>query len=372
MKKISKIFACVMAVAMVLTMNITAFASQQGSTNTNPSTGGTIKVEKNLKVKNATLTSVDGPGLTYNYAIAPETPSDSNGGTSITDGTNTSVVTIGPAGGVTLSASSVSWPKGTAVDASPTGADNIKDFNAVADVTKFSKPGIYRYKITESANPADPSTIGVTDADAAEVRYVDVYIENDTTGFKVAGMVLHEGSGNKKTFDASEFDTYNVKVTKVTTGSMADKNHQFPFAATVTDGSRYYFDGKGAEASAATSKTTTGSSSTTLKDGESFWMCGLSKVGVVTVTETNDTADTYTTAISGLATVTGADVAPSGTATTGNITTNQDGTVTFTNTLDTVSPTGVIMRFGPYVGMVLAAIAFGFIFKRTRKANSVE
>lgn len=365
---LKKVISFIAVCAMVMSMSATAFAA-------NPSSDNTMTIDKNLKVTNPTLTSVDGPGLTYNYAIAPETPSADNGGTSITDSDNhTSVVTIGPVNGVSLSTASVSWPKGTAVDASATGADNIKSITATADITKFTAPGIYRYKITESSNPANPSTIGVTDADAAEIRYLDVYIENDTNGLKVAGVVMHDGTtkdgapAQKKSFDASQFDTKNLEVKKAVTGGMADKNNQFPFVASVTNDGRYYYDGKGADASSATSKNTGASSSTTLANGESFWICGLSKTATVNVAETNNTQDTYATSVSGMATVVAANVAPSATKESGNVTISDNGQILFTNHLDTVSPTGVIMRFGPYVGMVLIAGLLLFMRRRTSKA----
>lgn len=375
MKKISKIFACVMAVAMVLTMNITAFASQQG----NPSTGGTITIEKNLKVKNPTLASVDGPGLTMNYAIAPVAPAAGNGGTTITDAQNhTGTVHQGIADGVTLSAASVSWPIGEAVDASSTGDDNIKSITATVDLTKFTVPGIYRYQLTETVG-TDTSAIGAE----GETRYIDVYIENDTTGLKVAGVVMHDGAtadgkpSNKATFGDEIFETVNITLKKTVSGNMADKNNQFPFAGTVTDNSRYFY-AKKAEAPAADDANkiagaAAGSAvSTTLAHNETYYISGLSHEAAVTYTETNNTNDTYQTSITGGTAAAASAVAPNGTKAMTSTDVDNAGEVVFNNALDAVSPTGVIMRFGPYVGMVLAAIAFGFIFKRTRKANSVE
>jgi hypothetical protein len=127
-------------------------------------------------------------------------------------------VKAGPNGGVTLSSNTVSWPADTAVTASPSGADNVKSFTATADISKFEGPGIYRYKITETATPANPATIGVTDSDPAEVRYLDVYVENKPTQraegstCQIAGIVMHNGdlTSGKKTFDDSTFETINI------------------------------------------------------------------------------------------------------------------------------------------------------------------
>ena len=368
MNKIFKLFACsVVSLILVLAMSVTVFAA-------NPSLESAITIDKNLKVTNPTLTSVDGPGLTYNYAVAPETPSANNGGTSISDGTNSGTVYAGVANGITFTTSSVSWPKGTAVTASATGADNIKSITATADASKFTKPGIYRYKVTETADPADPTTLGVTDENAAEVRYLDVYVENDTTGLKIAGIVMHDGSveaSHKKTFDASQFDTHNIEVKKAVAGNMADKTHQFPFSAAVSDNGRKYFEGKGSAATSATTENTTGTSTTTLANGESFWICGVSKAGTVTVTETNDTTDTYSTAVSGMGTVQATDVAPNGTIASGAITMTESGQALFTNTLEAVSPTGVITKVGPFILLVLIAGAL-IMFNRRVKVNKEQ
>ena len=365
-KRIAVIAASLM---LVLSMSATVFASQDASTPT-IATSGSIVIEKNLKVKNPTLTSVDGPGATFNYAIAPVAPVAGNGGTTITDAQNhTATVHQGPANGVALSAASITYPIGTAVDASDAGADNIKNITATADVSKFSAPGIYRYEVSETFLSEHCEVVN----NGNGTRYIDVYVENGESGLTIAGMVMHEGSidsAHKKTFDNAEFETVNIEVKKQVTGNMADKNHEFPFAMTVSDSDRYYYDGEGATAAAATNKNTTAASSGTLKDGESFWLCGISKSGTVTATETNNTADTYKTAVSGLATVAQSDVAPNGTKPSGDVATSAGGQILFTNTLDSVSPTGVIMRFGPYVGMVLAAMAFAFIFRRTRKSNN--
>ena len=248
-KRIAVIAASLM---LVLSMSATVFASQDASTPT-IATSGSIVIEKNLKVKNPTLTSVDGPGAEFQYTVAPVAPAAANGGTTITDGTNTATVHQGPADGVALTAASIIYPIGTAVDASATGADNIKSITANADASKFSAPGIYRYEVSETffSNYCDVVNSG------NGTRYIDVYVENGESGLTIAGMVMHDGSvdaAHKKTFDNAAFETVNIEVKKQVSGNMADKNHEFPFAMTVSDSERYYYDGEGATAAAATNK----------------------------------------------------------------------------------------------------------------------
>jgi len=357
-----KLITIALSLAMVCAMSAVAFAAD------NPATGNTITIEKNLKVSNPNLTSVDGPGLTMNYAIAPVAPAAGNGGATITDAQNhTGTVHQGPADGVTLSASSISWPIGEAVNASATGADNMKSITATVDLTKFTVPGIYRYELTE--------TVGA--GAAGETRYIDVYIANAAsgTGLEVKGVVMHDGSvangkpAQKKTFSPEEFETVNITLKKTVSGNMADKRNQFPFAGTVTDNARYFY-AKKAEAPAADNANkvagaAAGSAvSTTLAHNEMYYISGLSHEAAVAYTETNNTSDVYQTSITGGTAADATAVTPNGTKAMASTDVDNAGAVVFNNALEEVSPTGVVMRFGPYLGLI--ALAGALIVMRKR------
>lgn len=368
MKNFKRIATLATVLTLVFSFGlVSSFAA--GSTNpANPATGSSITIEKNLKVTNPTLASVDGPGASFSYAIAPVAPAANNGGTSITDGTHTGTVHQGPADGVTLATSTIEYPIGTAVDASASGADNVKSIVANADVSKFSAPGIYRYQLTETA------TLGECEATNTNgTRYIDVYIENDTNGLKVAGVVMHDGStadgkpAQKKTLDDATFETVNVTLQKTVSGNMADRNHEFPFAGTVSDHGRYFFAKENAAPTAVDAdKNTTGAISVNLKNTETFYIAGVSKSATVAYTETNDTQDTYQTSITGGTASEASAVAPAGTKAMAATDVDNAAAVVFNNTLDSVSPTGVIMRFGPYVAMLLVAVALVGLRKRSK------
>ena len=375
-RKIAVIAASLM---LTLSMSAVAFANQEAPTTTatNPANGSSIVIEKNLKVSNPNLASVDGPGLTMNYAIAPVAPSADNGGATITDNENpahTGTVHQGPADGVTLSASSISWPIGTAVDASQAGADNVKSITANVDLSKFSVPGIYRYQLTETVG-ADTSATGA----AGETRYIDVYINNASsgTGLEVAGVVMHDGAteggkpSHKATFGDETFATVNITLQKTVSGNMADKNNQFPFTATTSDNGRYHY-AKKAEAPTAVNdnKKAEGTESTTLANTEMYYISGLSHEAAVAYEETNNTQDVYQTSITGGTASEASAVAAGATKAMASTDVDNAGAVVFNNALESVSPTGVIMRFGPYIGMVLAALVFALIFRRTRQSNN--
>ena len=262
------------------------------------------------------------------------------------------------------SVNSVSYPKGTAVAAAASpGADNKKTLTLDTVASAFTEPGIYRYSVSETS---DPSTLpaGFTNT-ANQVRYVDVYVTTDG----VSGIVMHNGQtqngapSSKQTFEAASYVTKNVCVKKEVEGTMADPDAEFAFTATVSNNSRYFYTGS-SEAGAATQNTGT-SATATLKDGQELWICGLSTDATVGFSEVNTYGgNTYDAkyAVGSAEATDGISMAAANLA--------DNTVVTFTNTLDSVSPTGVVMRFGPYVGMVLAAIAFAFVFRRTRKANN--
>ena len=374
---VKRIAVVVASLMLVLGMSATVFASETPS-NANPSNGGTIVIEKNLKVKNPTLTSVDGPDAGFYYTVAPVAPAAANGGTTITDGTHTATVHQGPADGVTLSASSITYPIGTAVNASATGADNIKSITATADISKFSAPGIYRYELTEED---DLGNCGATD-EGDNKRWIDVYVENGANGLTIAGMVMHDGTvdaSHKKTFDAAKFETVNIVLEKEVQGNMGDKNNEFPFQITLSDFGRYCY-GHENEAPTAVDgdKITTPAPvraaaspiTVNLKHGDKYYINGLSHEAAVAYIETNNTSDVYQVAIEGGTASAASAVNPNNTKEMASTDVDSALSVKYINTFESVSPTGVIMRFGPYIGMVLAAIAFGFVFRRTRKANN--
>lgn len=372
-----KLFTVALSLAMVLSMSAAVFAA--GSSNPdNPALTNSITIEKNLKVSNPNLTSVDGPGLTMNYAIAPVAPAADNGGTTITDAAtptaHTGTVHQGPADGVTLSASSISWPIGTAVDASASGADNVKSITANVDLTKFSVPGIYRYELTETVGTDTSHTNA-----AGETRYIDVYIKNAAsgTGLEVSGVVMHDGTtangkpAQKKTFGDETFETVNITLKKTVSGNMADRNHEFQFAGTVTDNARYFYANKGAAPTAVEDKKVAGAAagsavSTALKHDDMYYISGLSHEAAVAYTETNNTQDVYQTSITGGTASEASAVAAGATKAMASTDVDNAGAVVFNNALEEVSPTGVIMRFGPYIGMIVIAAALVLMNRKAK------
>ena len=375
MKKtiIRKLAATALGLTLIAAMSVTSFAADLSS-GVAKTSDTSVNINKTLTVINPDLTSVDGPGMSYSYSISSVEPSADNGGTTVTDSDqHTGTVHAGPENGVTLATSSVTFPIGTAVNASADGTKNPKTFHATTDLTKFTAPGIYRYKITETPNPADPTTIGVTDTGDRD-RFLDVYIENGPSGLVVAGYTLHDrynnktdgfnggstGSGQPFT-GAAEYVTKNIVLEVEVGGNMGDKNNQFPFAGTVKDNGRYFYVKKGEAPKAQTSDMAQGSItgtsiSTTLAHTEKYYISGLSSASTVDYTETNNTPDAYSISIIGGTPSDASQVAQGAQKTMGVTDVENSEHVKFTNVLDAVSPTGVAMRFGlPLIVIALAA-----------------
>ena len=357
--------------AFAISMSTAAFAAELDA-GVSETEDLTLNINKNITVTNPDLDSVDGPGMSYSYVIDPETPSEANGGTSVTDSENhTGNVHIGPADGVTLTVSSVSWPVGIAVNASSAGADNIKNITSSTDLSKFTAPGIYRYRITETPEPADPSSVGVTD-NGDRVRYLDVYIVNGASGLEVEGYVLHDGSNNKKTFDTASYNTKNILLEKEVTGNMGDKNNQFPFSGTVNDNGRYFYARKAAAPTADDEYKIAGSRSgssvsTTLAHTEKYYISGLSDIASVTYTETNNTPYTYAVSVTGGTASEATQVTSGETKSMEETAVREAEEVKFINDFESVTPTGVVSRYG--LGAMAVAAAF-ILFVLGRKKSS--
>lgn len=363
--RIHKKMIAVVTAALLMAVSISAQTFAVGVSNT-----GSISINKTLTVKNPTLTSVDGPGASYAYAIAPETPSASNGGTTVSDGTHTSTVKAGPANGVTLSGTPISFPVGTAVTASASGAANTKSFTATADITKFSTPGVYRYKITETPTLGNA---GVVDNGTRE-RILDVYVENspqikikaEGSSLSIAGLVLHDANNNKlDSFDNALFETVNITLRNTIDGAMGDKNHEFPFVATISDNGRFYYVKENEAPSNSDTSTTSTSHNVSLSDNEVFYISGISPNATVAYVETNDTTDTYEVSYTS---GTPSSVSPNRTKEMPTTHVQANMETVFSNVFDSTTPTNAVFIYGPYILIVLLGLAV-FTLNKKIKVN---
>ena len=453
MTKLTKLTALLLAILMVALAG-TAYAvdTNQEGTGTSGTAITEVELTKDIVLFNTTSEDIYEPNITYTYTLAVQNPDSAT----ITDKNGvTGTVKTGVAGLVTIQGSNGSGYTGTAgtsaslvfgddssagsatnaegstvSSASKTASRNLKlAFNPSA--TGLTEAGIYRYVITDTTAAANLTAAGIVrSSDYDPVRYLDVYVEwADTTHttLQVYGWVLYKTTDGTATADgesslaykdtasttikvtgynvesemlgsnstADEYHTYNLSVTKTTTGTLADLGHEFPIAvtfanSTVTSLTDFYSTGDFANTELALSATggysvnTSLNSTPSVKDGDTFSFIGLPAGTTFLINEKNDTSDSYKVEIKDETTSTdlfaeAIVAAGENTAlTTATALENDNGTafgtedIQITNTLDAISPTGLVLRFAPYALMLIGGVVLLVIAMKHRKSREEE
>ncbi len=197
MKHIKKIAALVLALAMLLSISVVAFADGSdnvwsGTDPVDPGTGlatdgikgtTTIPLNKTIVIFNTDdNTQVREPDITFSYAINKVDASAAGGAqleATVNDGTNEVNVYNGVPGAITNPGNIVYANTNTKVPATTKGYEDEKTTQIMVDPTAFPHAGIYRYVITETSSVA-PESVGMEahTSDYASTRYLDVYIYN--------------------------------------------------------------------------------------------------------------------------------------------------------------------------------------------------
>ncbi len=416
MKYIKKISSIVLALMMVLAMGTSVFAVQSDST-TNSDKGieakdGKISIAKQMVFINAEGTDVREPNITYTYTISAVTPTSAT----ITDKNDiTGTVKKGVMEAATNETATVAFAdtKTSAASANGTStASKYADFQF--DATKFTAPGIYRYKITETTS-VGKATVGITEAPTYSAdRYLDVYVQRNNGALEVYGYVLYDGDADQSiksknatgggdvsmksagyvntAADGSDpenvdvYKTQNLHIAKTTTGALADPDNDFPIALTFTaaDGVTatpkidVVLGGNGtltgtADDTVGTHIAFAASMAGTVDNGSSIDLKGIPEGTKVSLVETNNTPDSYKvkagTAANGADLLAEAIVAAgAASGSTAEQTLNAKVEVYITNTLNAISPTNVVMRFAPYL-FILGGAMMLLVASRRRKSD---
>lgn len=406
LRKVASIF---IATAMVAAMGVSAFAApigddgiKEGNTLGDP-IDTSITLYKGLKFYNPDETSIQAPNISYSYTIAA-----GDADKRITDDQGVSVLTKAGvnANSVTINSSAVAWTDADTVTASSGGAEDIKAFTLdFANVT-FSAAGVYRYVITETPNPGDPATAGVTRVTGYETtRNLDVYVKEDNNTFiiygfvcfanqldhmddknaknvaqavKTKGFVDAKDSGDPYTADA--YYTYNVTVGKTLVNDTEHNDNKFPFTVTfsnntITQNIKLSSDISGTadlQAELASASINGLESTANIAHGATVKYIGIPCGTTVDVFETNNVSTAAYTSKCEDADTTAAEkiISLNEASNTASVvcTANEAGTsktVTFTNTLALISPTGVAMAILPFV--ILLGFGIGFMVLGTTK-----
>lgn len=429
-------FTSIMLVCMLMFAIVGSVAEDNlviSATGTASGISNSIEITKNITVTNTdtALTKVNGPNVTYTYQIAPVTTDKT-----VTDAEKHSIhVLSGVADAINETAvdgtKTITLAFNSAEVALNQGKGEVSNKAKITfDPTKFSKPGIYRYSVTDTTTDNTLWNAGILrPADYKKIYYLDVYVgyeastdpnapkvleiqgyaffdadaditSEDSPTHKLGGFLSNDPSsvtlGNTSTALTGDlYPTFNVEITQEVSGSMADGTHQFPVEGSISNVSsgsqvKAFLQTPAANGTSYTqleNTTFTGS----ISSGQTIKVCGLNILATIFAKETNTTSDTYTisafdaakkiideTTVASNASLSleenlpltdQAGTVPSNIST---VTINSNNTlIRFVNKLDTVSPTGIVRHMAPYALMLMFAFFFVILLKR-RKEETAE
>ena len=191
------------------------------------------------------------------------------------------------------------------------------------------------------------------------------------------------GKANDGTVD--RYTTYHMTVQKTVGGTMGDKSNKFPFQVDIansiaTNKFDYSFaNGTATEVTVGTNAdatigSATASGTVTLKDGEQIVLMGVptnqsaNNGATAKINEYNNTKDKYTTSATNYTLAKDTLDGGSASENTATVKVSEEKDVVITNTLNEVSPTGVALRFAPYL-LILAGAFFLVAFTRRRRVE---
>lgn len=346
----------VVAATMLLALVgvVTPAWAEEGSTTPHlPVTDNKVTIASKLTMDENAMV----PTVMFNYSIAPADSSECAS-------TSGMPVTPGVPDAVSLSPDSVNYSDKKLKLEKADGTTTITaPLSAVLDVSKFTAPGIYRYKITQQK----PALDGLNVTNGA--LFLDVYVENNGTGYVVKGCTLsaEAGSGKKTDGFVNDYATHKLTIKKIVAGNQGDKNKDFQFTVSLSGatGETYKYvkvkkDGTSTSGDVANSGSTV---SVNLRDGDYIIFYGLSSEDTYAVTEGDYKKEGYETSYK---------IGETGNETKSNTISakgigTSDITVTFTNTKEATVPTDVIRTVVPYAAIVAFAAVMGVVFFRPRR-----
>ena len=425
MINLKKTTAVILAAIMTMTMGITAFADENNES-TSSGSGEVIRIQKELTAYNPETVVVNEPTATYTYEIkagqAGAELEDENGIQAATKagvGMDKVILSSQTSENANNTTTTLSYSANgeNKLNASAAGTANKKWIDIDFSNVNFGAAGVYRYEIHESASAYTSN--GIKEGTTGNVRYLDVYVkdaaeqsekidqpsdwdvygfvlfaaeeaEGETTeqsaGYKTEGFVAHKDendSSNNKTAD--EYYTFNLIVSKTVMNDAYIKttHHKFPFTLTLENDTvtADVLPIMNVSANAKQDPLAAGAISGTWKaeiaDGASIEYVGIPAGTTISITETNDvTGAVYRVNVAGadneledknIYTGTSSDAAVVAATAGQKVEANRN--VAFTNTLQQISPTGVVLRVAPYILMLAAGVVLLVIARRRRTAN---
>lgn len=358
--------------AMVLSMGMSAMAAE-------PLTS--IPFTKTVTADGNTYA----PNTSFEFVLAPVTY---DGGSIVMDTGNGSVIVYsGVENGIALNESNIVFQASDGIISDENGLTKNGTINI--DTTKFTRPGVYAYDLSETAGTYKGITYDVTKY-RIFVTIInnpdgDGYVCSSIKGAAIEGEGESEKLGDKldslpftNDYGKTNDTTHDITITKKLDGNQVEKTRKFEFHVKVTgdQAGELYKVVKTSAGSGATEELTALSGDAAdyvtieLGDAESITISGLTDGDVVDVHEDGKYAD----AAEGGYTITKTNSDGSFMNVTDDVNTGVTATVikdgaevTVTNFRGTNVATGVALSFGPYALMVALAGVFAALFLRRKK-----
>ena len=325
----------VMLLAFALLIGTTAITAS-AETTYSPIGGSTSFVKKLVVDSDANI-----PNVSFTYSIRK--------GTAIPATDSNIEILVSDAGGTVGTAAFTNNDTANAINGTPTDADPSsptagkkyvkKNVSISLPDTSFTKPGVYRYEITEETDNPLP---GVT-YDSNPTRYLDVFVVADKNDMlsvskyvfrKAATNIGTDGkyvtnSDEKSAGYINELTQYDFEFSKTIAGNQGDKNKRFAFTLNISGANPGTYPVETIDVTGNPTFITIGDGGSeearySLTDGSRVKIIGLNAGAVCTVTED---AENYTATHS----------LDNGTAVSGDSSgavtlTDSDHSVAFTNT----------------------------------------
>ena len=211
---------------------------------------------------------------------------------------------------------------------------------------------------------------------------------DSSSSFKTEGFDTAVSSNYSNDAIVDKYTTYDLEVSKVTTGALADTTHDFPFEITLTGSfsnaviADITITGASYEGTAPSTVSISNAASVLkpkMSNGDKILITGIPKGTSVTVKETNDENQTYTltgtkaVGVNDTTKITNINqkLAKDASYTSESVEINGESKaeIEFTNTATAISPTGVIFRFAPYLLMFAFAMALLIMSTRRRRVQ---
>ena len=214
--KLKKLFAGVVAAAMIATMSFPAFATRPTP---NVGANGLVTITKNYKVVGSEEKKA--PAETFNFTVTP--------GATV----NGAEKTVEKSEATTIPAMAANSDKKTVEFTTALTADGTGTFTVDVANLNIKKPGIYYYTVTETAG----NTAGVDYAADPMIMVITAgYADDDENSTLSYWVGLHDSTNynDKNSKFENTYTAGSLKVTKKVTGSLGDKDKKFNVDVTFT------------------------------------------------------------------------------------------------------------------------------------------